>query len=431
MKVTIEDAGPCRKILHVQAPADEVASGYAEVVEAYTETARVPGFRPGKAPRQVVERRFAGHIKEDARDRLVPRMYRKALEQEDIHPVAIVGVDVVFDKREGLGFDVTVDVAPEFKLPKYRKIVVRQQPVEVGDQRVAGAFEAFLKQFSRYEEVADRSARDGDLLRIDFTARSGETALKELAPREAGLAEGQDFMVMLEEPDFVPGLSKGLIGCARGESRDVTVEFPDDYRVAELAGREAVYTVTVKDIRERVRPEMTEEFLKPFGVDSEAALRGKIRERLVDEETHREQERQREQIARFLLEKTKLDLPRSIVEEETKLTIQGIVQDITRRGATREQIARQQESIVSTATETSTERVKLSYILSRIADAEGIEAAPSEVDARIASMAATTRMTADALRAEMEKRNHLEGLASEIRAGKAMAFLLEHAKLKK
>jgi trigger factor len=431
MKVMKEDAGPCRKNLLVSVPAEEVSPEYAMVVEGFAKASRIAGFRPGKAPTAVVERHYERAIVQETKERLVPRLYRAALKQEAINAVAIVGVgDVVLNKDTGLSFKMIVDVPPEFKLPKYHKISVKGESAGITDEQADQAFERFLQAYSRYEDVAARPVRETDLVQVDYRGECGGQPVAALAPDAAGLGEGADFWIMVGGQELVPGLSKGLLGAAVGERRAVPVAFPADFGVPALAGRDAVYTVQVKGIRERVPPALDAEFLKRFEADSEAALRAKIRTRLAAEAELAARNRMKGQIVRFLIEETKLDIPQSVVEEETGLTIRGMVQRIAAEGGTREQIIEKRDAIYNTALASAQERVKMAYILSRIADEEKLAVEDGEVDARIQRMAADFGMPPEKMRAELEKRNGIEGLRSEIRAEKTLDFLLEHARIK-
>lgn len=430
MDVKVTDAGPCRKVLEVQAPPEAVAGEYAQTVRAFAIIARMPGFRPGKVPLQVVERQYAKQIAEEARDRLVPQFYHKALEQEGITPVAIVEVkDVVFAKASGLAFHVTVDVAPDFTLPKYKGIAIKAESVEITDAQVDEAVQRMRDRLARFETVSGRAAQANDLLRVDFTATVEGLPLGEVAPKEKGLGEARDFMVFLGEPEYLPGFTAGLTGAAVDETRKVDVTFPAEYPVAVLAGKHAAYTVTVKGIQERISAELTEAFFKNFGVDSEASLRANFRGQLEEGARRREEGRQKDEVARFLLEKTAFELPQSIVDRETSQTVRSMVQDISRRGATREQIVEQQESIVTEATRSSTERVKLTYILSRIAQEEKLAVEDADVESQLALMAERYQMPLPRLREELDKRDAMEGLCSDIRSEKALNFLRQEAKL--
>lgn len=430
MDVKIEDAGPCRKVLHVQAPATVVADDYAKTVRAVAAVARLPGFRPGKAPLPVVERRYAQEIQDETKDRLVPQLYRQALAAQDLRPVAIVEVkNVAFGKDTGIAFQVTVDVAPSFELPAYTGIPVAAQPVEVKDADVDQLLENLRTRMARYTPAAGRAAQAGDLLKVDYTATCEGKPLAEVAPSERSLGEASDFLVHIGEPEFLPGFTAGLTGAAAAETREVQVAFPAEHPVQALAGRTAAYRVTVKEVQERVLPPLDAEFFKLFSVETEAALRQRLRDDMQETARTRELARQKGAIVRHLLEQTRFELPQSVVDNETRAAVRNMVQDFARRGASRDQIVEQQESIVNEAARSSSDRVRLSYILGRIADAEQITVSDEALEERLRAMAARYEMPLERFREELKQRDAIEGIRGELRAERTLDFLLQQAKI--
>ena len=241
MEVKLEDAGPCRKIMHVTAPAEAVVSEYNAVIKAYIKTAKVPGFRPGKAPADVVERRYAKGIAEEAKDRLVPRFYQEALSKKQLAPLAVVDVrDVVFKKEQGLAFKVTIEMSPEFKLPRYRKIALRRKKVEVSDNEVDKTVNRLLEKFSTFEDVNGRNVKKDDLVLLDYSGMCEGQPVATLAADDPGLGDGKGFWTLVGDPEFLPGFTTGLIGAAVNEERDIKTHFPKDYHVSTVAGKDAV-----------------------------------------------------------------------------------------------------------------------------------------------------------------------------------------------
>jgi len=431
MRVRVEDVGGCRRDVHVEIPADAVASEYDDIVKSYARVARISGFRKGKAPADVVERRFSSEIAEDAKDRLVPRFYREAVESEGIDPVAVVGVrDVNLERESGLAFVATIDVAPKFKLPRYRRIPLRREPTAVTDKDVDDAVNRMREAGARYEDVSGRAARRDDLVRLDYAATCEGRPLGELAPAAEGLAGGEDFWAMLAEPEFVPGLVDEIVGMEEGQEKTATVTFPDDFRVGDVAGKQAEYKLSLKGIRERKLPDIDEEFLKRLDAESEADLRGKIEQGLTEQAEQNEQARLRSEIGRFLLSKTSFEVPRSLVEREQQQAARSMVQNLAMQGGTREQIEQHRDEILSAAAQQSLERVKLSYILERVADAEDLQVADSEVTERIESMASRRNITPERMKADLGENGGTEWLKDQVRAEKTLDFLLEQAKVK-
>ena len=431
MKTKLENAGPCRKLLHVSAPTDEVMPEYNNVLKAYRQQARIPGFRKGKAPEAVVERRFKKELMEDAKDRLVPQLYREAIEKEKATPIAVVDVhDVEFEKESGLSFQVTLDVAPDFKLPRYKKISLKRTKVAIEDKAVEEAIEKMRQSSARYEEAGDREVKDGDFVKCDFTGEIDGKPVSEISEEASAVAKGSDFSLMIGEADIIPGLAAGVTGAKREEEREVNVEFPADYRLKSLCGKKALYKVKVTGIRERALAEIDEEFAKKFGADSVSALQDMIRKELLENADRTEKERLKGEIIQHLIGKVKMDVPLSVVEQEKSAMVRNIVNRIAMQGADKDQIESQRDTILEEATKSSEERVRTSYILSKIADEEEMSVEDTELDDRIAEMSQRYGMPPEKFRAEMEKRNSIEGLGSEIRAEKTLEFLFENAKIK-
>lgn len=429
MKVRVEDAGPCRKIVHVEVPAEAVSADYQEILKAFVGSARVPGFRPGRAPEAVVERHFAKSILEEARDRLVPQFYWKAVTEEKLAPVAVLDMaDVTFEKEKGLAFKATIDVAPDFKLPKYKRLSIQGREPRIEDKDVDTALEKLRENLARFEDVT-REVRVGDLVRIDFVGLCDGQPISVLAP-DSGLGEGKDFWVLVGDPEFLPGLNGHLTGAAIDVAKDVAIRFPPDYRVPALASREATYRVTLKGIRERILPALDAEFFKTVGVDSLEALRGRLKERLVQGANENEKYRRKEEIIKALLGEANFDLPRSMVDQETAVTARGIVRDLMMHGGTKKDIEDHRKDILERATRSSTDRVRLSFVLQRIADEEKIEVTEAEMDAHLEILARQYNVTVDRLKADLEKKEAMDELKRERRAEKTLDFILENTKIK-
>jgi len=431
MKVTVEKAGPCRTLMSIDVPPDAVSDDYSKLLESYTHAAKLPGFRKGKAPAGMVERRFQKDLEENARERLVPRFYNEALSQEGIEPVSIVDVgQISFSKNKGLQFQVTLDIAPQFKLPKYHRISVKAKKVEVADTDVDEQLNHLRERMARFEDAAGRGAKKGDLACLDYEGTCDGTPVSEIAVDTPGLGKGNDFWALLDEPEFLPTLADHLAGMETGEKRTIEVVFPSGYQVAPLAGRKALYDIELKAIRERILPEIDEAFLKRLGEESSESLQKKMKEQL--EEHAREQEKAylRAEIGKYLVSKTDFDMPQSVIEQETRLMARNMVQQVAARGATEEQIEKQKDVILNEASRSSRDRVKLRYILNRIAEEENIHCEDGELEKRIEAMAAQYRMSPGQLKAELEKRNGIESVKSDIRTEKTMDSILADAKIK-
>jgi trigger factor len=418
--------------MQVAATTEEVTPAFEQVVQMFMRDARVKGFRQGKAPRALVERQYAKGIADEVRDYLLPRLYRQAAAEQKISPVSILDVtDVVLDRQTGMSFNIIVDVPPDFELPRYDGIAIKAAEVRVTDEQVQQAFDALLDRMSRFDDVTDGVVQNDHLVQIDYRGQCGAEAITALSPKNAALGEGKDFWMLVSAREFLPGLSEGLLGAATGETRSLRIVFPPDYRAPEIAGREAQYQVTVKRIRARVRPTLDADLLKQLGVETEREVRDRIRQDLITQAERGEHMRKITEIERALLAETTFEVPQSVIADETDHTLRNMVRGIMSEGGSREMIEEHREKIEGQAERVARDRVRLAYILSRIADKEKLEVNDAEVEDRIAQMAASNNMPVEKMRAEVNKRNGMEGVRSDLRANKTMNLLLERAKIKK
>jgi len=436
IKVKIEKSGPCRKVLAVEVPVQEVDAEYAKVCGDFTRVARLPGFRQGRAPAKLVESRFAGEIREEIRDRLIGRSYTDALKQAQLKPLMILDLQAEVEPKKPMVYRLTLDVPPEFKLPKYKRISITQKPVDVTEADIQRAFEGVLERFATTSPVSDRPARKDDFIQIDYELKNGGEQPKKPDGKKNGATPGeQNFWMKIGENvdllpsgrDLPPGLSDALVGLAVGEEKEVSLKLPQDFKIKSLAGTVAVYRVRVKSLREHKMPAMNEEFFKAAGVQSEADLREKIKTSLREEGERLEKQRQKNEIVDYLLGRTSIDLPESIVQEETRHMYAGMVRERLMRGGTREQIEAQRGELLSAAAKSAGDKVKLGYILHEIGETEKIEVADSELENEMRNMSRRYRMPYDELKKELEEKKEIDSLRSEIRMGKILDFLLQNA----
>ncbi len=429
MNVRVEQPAPCRRELHIEVPAERIRSVFEDVVGAYAKAARIPGFRPGRAPRELIRRRFHKDILSDVKERVIPAAYQEALQQEKLVPLTVLDVkerDLVED--QAFSFTVVIDVPPAFELPVYKGIKVPAKPAAVTDEDVDRVIERIRLENGRYEDVSDRSVREGDLVQIDYNATLDGQALETAVPQAKGLGEGRDFWYMASsEYGFIPGLHTALIGAKPGEARSVEVTFPADFAEKAVAGKSARYEVSVKGLRERKPVELDAEFLKGVGVESVEALRERIRQDLKSMHEGGEMRRQQNEVAKHLLATVQLDLPDSVLQEQTRREVYDMVRDTQERGASATDIETRKEELFDTAARTASDKVKLRFILRRIAAEEKILVTPQELEAHLASLARSWNMPLERVRAELEKNDSINRVREDVLFSKTLSWLRDQA----
>jgi len=431
MNVSVKDAGACRKTMTIEIPAEKIAEEHDETLKAYAKYANIPGFRKGKAPKHVVAKKYANEINQEIQDRVLPKYYHEAVQQTELKVINVVdATEVKLEDGKPVSFDVTVDVEPEFKLPKYTDIPVKEEKIEVTDAQVQEQVDAILNQHANYEEVEGKKVAQGDMAQLTYEATVDGKPLQEAIPEAKGIGSGAGYWVSADEYAFIPGMGEAIVGLKVGDKKEVKVTFPDSFMVKELAGVKTVYNIEVTGVRERCLPAIDEEFCKKLQVESEDDLRGKIREHLQEQAENAALSKKHEQIVEFLVKKTKLDVPEGVVQQQTRNVMYDIAQQRMMAGQSQEQIAAQQEEILKEAQDRALENVKLRYIGLGIATELGLKASANEIDEEIATMAIRQRKDARELRKEMEKNDSIASVGEQIRFNKALDYMVENAKIK-
>jgi trigger factor len=431
MKVSFKDAGTCRKTMTVEVPAEAVTEERAELLKIYAKGVAIPGFRKGKAPKHLVEKKFAKEMSADLKDRLVPKFYHEAIEAEGVKVVSIIEVsEPVLEEGKPLSFDVTMDVPPEFKLPKYQGISIKAEKVEVTDAQVDEMVENIRRQHATFDDIEDRPAKEKDMVQVSYESTIDGEPLEVKVPEARGMGQGSGYWITCDEESFLPGMGKELIGTSIGDKKDITVEFPAEFIVKELAGLKAEFKVEVTGMRESKLPEFDEEFLKKLRVESEEELRTNIREHLTEAAENKEKRRKEDTICEFLLKKTKLDVPETAVQQQTRNVMYDMARQRMMQGMSQEQISAQSADMMEEAKGKGEEQVKLRYIMMAIAEAENLTASDEEVAEEITKMAIQQQKDATEFRKELEKEGQIEDVKDQIRFGKAIEFLIENAKIK-
>ena len=429
MKVETQKVGPCKVKLLVKLEADETRKEYETVMGQFMRQGRVPGFRQGKVPREIIKRDFFKEIKEEVQGRLFRAYYRQALEQQGVSMVALLDVsDMLFSPETGLMFSMTVDVPPVFDLPKYKKIPLTFETAAVTEQQVDEHIDRLRKALAKFEDALPEHVIDpGDLVSIDYVGKIDGVPLSAVTAEAKAISEGVDFWVMLEEGRFLPEIIAALVGLKSGEEKSVEVAFDQAHALEALRGKKALYQVKVKSVRRRTL--LTDEaLLEQLKIASLEALRNQTRDDLSSMAQQNEKQRQEQVIIDFLLKKCEFDLPSSEVSDEINQTLDRLMNDARYRGLTKEHLEQNREAIIENATTSAKRQVRLRYILDAIAQQEALVLSDEELDDKIKQLSQEFRMKPEQLRAQIEKNERLELLRKQTLNEKTVRYLLEQLK---
>jgi trigger factor len=427
VNVTIEELAPCRKLMRVDVDVAEVESAFEAVTRDFQREANLPGFRPGKAPRQMVEKSYTKQIENEVRRKLIGDSYRKAVSEQKFQIVGNPDIEEIqFGKGQSLQFAATLETAPEFEMPEYKNLPARREVGQVTDADLERALTVLRQQRVTYNDV-DRPANAGDIAVVNYTGTTEGKPLIELAPTAKGLTEQKNFWMHIKPGQFIPGFTEQLIGAAKGEKRTVTVEFPAEFVAPQLSGKTGVYEVEIVQVKEEVLPEVNDEFAKSFGAEDADKLREGIRRDLENELKYKQHRDVRNQLVRALLDKVQFELPESIVQAETRQVIYNLVRENQTRGVSKESIEKQKDEIYNFAAGNARERVKISFLLGRIADREKLTVSQEEIANRILFLAQENNIRPEKFVQELRQRDGIPEIRDQILMAKAMDWLEEHA----
>jgi trigger factor len=430
MSVTIETTAPCRRKLRVEVEAARVAGARAEIIQEFRKQANLPGFRPGKAPEPMVEKRYAREIDDEVRNRIIPDTYREAIAEHKLRVVGYPNVEKV-DYEPGKPFVYTalVDTAPEFVLPDYKGIAVKKKETPVADADIEKTLESLRDQQAEFTDVTGRALKTGDFAVLNYTGVAEGKPIAELVPDAKTLGEHKDFWLLISSDSFLPGFCDQLTGAQTGEKRQVLLNFPADFPQKPLAGKKATYFVDVVAIKEKKLPEVNDEFAKKVGLESVAKLKEEIRKSHAAEHEAEATADMRKQIIDHLLGKVEFDLPESLIAQETRSIIYDVVRENSVRGVTKEMLESKKDEIYGMATQSAKDRLRTQFILDAIAEKEKITVTEQEMEARLATLAQRYRITPERLKAQLDERGGLGEVEGQILVGKTLDFLIANAKV--
>ena len=426
MKVEVENQPPGMATLRIELPPEDVRKEWDAIASNYSRYARIPGYRAGKAPRQVIEKKFRKEIQDELTKALVSKSYHEAIAEKQLRVVTLADLgDVEFGEDRSMRFRATVVTAPEFELPEYKNIPVQLPGTEVNQADIDTAIERLRDQVADFVDVAGRELAMGDFAVIDFTGAIDGVPISEIVPEASkNLHGGKKFWLHLAPENFLPNFCEQVVGMKPGDTRSVQVTFPAEFPVTELAEKKADYAVTLNEIKEKVLPAVDDAFAAKIMPDKTLAdLRHTIEHNLEHEKEHEIERVKEQQVVKYLHERISFDLPPSLLKNETRRALNELVHRNRERGVPDELLKGKEKELIEGAGSLAAHRLKTNFILHRIAEAEKIEVTREEVDERIREQAAHYNVSVEKMKKEFEEKDRINGLAEEILLGKTLDFL--------
>ena len=437
MNITVDkQPADCTATLRAEIPADHAKAERKKIVQAFSAQAKIPGFRPGKIPAAVIEKRFGNDIKQELEQRLVSAACHEAIQSDNELKILNFNEPENLEHADdgALSFTMPLMLAPTFELPDYKEIDVKVPPTAATDDELQRELDGLLERYAEYNDVEDRPLQSDDIAVIDFTSTLDGKPLAEALEKDAGILAGkEDYWVQIKEDAFLPGFAKQLEGAAVGDQRDVTCTVAEDFPMEELRGTDLVFDVTVKGIKDQKLPELNDTFVVDtlqFGPDKTVDdLKELISEQIAQQKKQQVEEMKVNQIVEHLIGQIDFPLPEELVNAEAQSSADDMVARGAQAGMSDEEIAAEQAAIVATAEQQARNNLKTNFILQEIAHAENIEVADTEVAQRVAAMASQQKKAPKAMMKEMQRSGRISSLRNSMLIGKAIDFLAENAKI--
>ncbi len=431
MKVEVENQPHCVATLNIELPPEEVTQEWDAIASSFAKQARIPGYRPGKAPKRIIESKFRKDIQDELTKKLVSKSYHAAIAEKQLRVVSLTNLEEVeFGEDRSMRFRATVVTAPEFELPEYKGIPLQLPSLEVTEAEIDAAVERLREQSADFVDLPEaRGVALEDFAVIDFEGSIDGKPISEIAPAVSkNLQGGKKFWLRVAPDNFLPGFVEGMIGQKPNESRTIPVMFPADFPAAEVAGKTAEYAVTLLEIKQRVLPPLDDAFAAKWMPEKSLAdLRHALEHQIEHDKEHQVESAREQQVVKFLNDLIQFELPPEILKQETRSALSELVQRNRERGVPDDALKEKEKELIEAAGGLAAHRLKTNFILHRIAEKEKLQVTRADIDERIRHQAMHANTTPEKIRAEIEQYDGMNSLIEQVLLAKTIAFLGSNA----
>jgi trigger factor len=412
----------CRRELDLEIPADEVTKAVERVAKDFAKVARVPGFRPGKAPITLIRRRFADDIKGEVLQSLVPEHIERAVNEQKLTPVSQPQVQTLdFNEGQPLKFKAVFEVLPEFELGNYKDLQLEMPAMEVGDDDVNKTLEEMRERAAAFAPAEGRPVEDGDYVQLKLTG----------TPEGGGEPlQADSVLCHIGAEETMAPFNENLRGVNIGDHKDFDVDYPADYPDAKLAGKTYHYSVDALGIKTKKLPEINDDFAKDV---SDAAtldeLKKKIREGLEHQRDHKHKDLLREKVLNEIVKLHDFPVPQSLVEHQMDVRLERVVRSLAQQGVDPRAVNIDWVSLRQRNADRAKDDVKAELIVDRIATAENIDVTEEEVEHELEHLGGHSNESAEAIRARLTKQGTLDRIKAKLRSDKTLDWLAQNARV--
>ena len=413
----------CRRELELEIPAEDVSKATERVAKEIARVARVPGFRPGKAPVSLIKRRFADDIKGEVLQSLVPEKVEKAVAEQKLNPVSQPQVDKLdFNEGQPLKFRAVFEVLPEFELGKYKGLDIEMPAMEVTDEDINKALEETRERAAAFAPVEGRAVENGDFVQLKLAG----------TPEGGGdPVQADNVMCHVGAEETMQPFNENLLGANVGDHKTFGVDYPADYPDAKLAGKKFHYDADVTAIKVKKLPELNDDFAKDVSdATTLDELKKKVRESLEHEREHRRKDLQREKIIFELVKGHDFPVPESLVEHQKDVRLERVVRSLAQQGVDPRAVNLDWVSLRQRQEDRAKEDVKAELIIDRIASTESIDVTDDDIQHELEHLGGHSGESVEAIRARLTKQGALDRMKAKLRSDKTLDWLAQNANVR-
>ncbi len=418
MKSKIRKLKGTARQFEIEMPKETVDKVFDDVLEDIRKTAQIPGFRPGKAPLEIIRKSHYEGAADEVKRRLIPQAYQRVLKEHDLSPVSYPEIsDVNIGPAGTLTFKAKVDIHPEFRVQRYKGLKVATRKVSVTNEEVDETLARLRNMHADFVET-DRPIQKGDFGICDVeTFMDGQSISK----------KRENMWIEADKEASLLGMGEELCGMKKGDKKDVEVTLPENYADKKYAGKKAVFKVEIKETKEKKLPELDDELAKKLGKNTMGEAREEIRTQLMERKEASSEIAMKNQILEQLFKKHPMDLPASIVERQLKVLMQKAENELAQKGVNKETIESHKEGLRAQLLKEAENKVRAYFILDAIADLEKIDVTDEEMDNWLKSLADSYNQPFDNVKKYYQDHDLLGGLKEQLREEKTLDFLLAEA----
>jgi trigger factor len=425
MKTSLEDISSIKKKLSVEIEPEDVDQKINEAYRELSKKARIPGFRPGKVPRKILEQRFGDDIADDVTKNIIGDSFPKAVAEVDVVPLGTPLLDKETLKQgQPFRYSASMEIRPKFEVKDYLGLEIEKEGYKITDEDVAARVEQIRQSNGKLQSIdEDRPIKNDDHVVLDYESFEGEAPLDDI--------KASNFLLKVGSNNFHPKFEEGLIGLRKQDNAEIKVDFEDSYYHSKLAGKSVSFKVKIIDIKDMVLPELNDEFAKNLGADfsNMEDLKVKVRESLANQEERRIEKQMKDMLLKKITDSVDFEIPQVLIESELDYTVENYKQNLAWSGSSLEQTGITEEKLRNDMRPATERRVREMLVLEEIAQQDKITVNDEDLENRFKELAAGMGQSPRIVRQYYEAKDLMDSLRYKLTEEKTLNYLIKNARV--